>query len=102
MGDLRSVRRRRAVPARVNKVLRTLALATTTFSALGANARAGNDVPIYKKPDAPLEQRVEDLLGRMTLEEKIAQITCIWDRKRQVLTASGDFDPTKAHQLFPA
>lgn len=32
------------------------------------------DGPLYKKPDAPVEQRIEDLLGRMTLEEKIQMI----------------------------
>ena len=31
-------------------------------------------VPVYKNPDAPLEKRVEDLLSRMTLEEKVSQL----------------------------
>jgi beta-glucosidase len=30
--------------------------------------------PIYLNPDQPIETRVEDLLGRMTLEEKISQV----------------------------
>ncbi|PMC23198.1 beta-glucosidase [Hoylesella buccalis] len=30
--------------------------------------------PLYKNPQAPIEQRVEDLLGRMTLEEKVGQM----------------------------
>ena len=30
--------------------------------------------PIYKNQDAPLEQRIADLIGRMTLEEKILQL----------------------------
>ncbi len=36
---------------------------------------------LYKNPSAPVEQRVEDLLSRMTQEEKIAQITTVWTRK---------------------
>lgn len=32
------------------------------------------EVPLYKDADAPLELRVEDLLARMTLEEKILQL----------------------------
>ncbi len=32
------------------------------------------EMPIYKNPHYPIEQRVEDLLSRMTLEEKIGQI----------------------------
>lgn len=34
-----------------------------------------NQNPIYKKPDAITEDRVKDLLERMTLEEKIAQLS---------------------------
>lgn len=30
--------------------------------------------PVYKDPKAPVEERVEDLLGRMTLAEKCAQV----------------------------
>jgi beta-glucosidase len=63
---------------------------------------ASSAQPIYKDPKAPLEQRVEDLLSRMTLEEKIAQITCIWNRKQEILTPGGDLDPAKARQIFPA
>ena len=32
---------------------------------------------IYKDPNAPIEARVKDLLSRMTLQEKIGQITQI-------------------------
>ena len=31
-------------------------------------------MPRYKDPSLPVEQRVEDLLARMTLEEKAAQL----------------------------
>ena len=30
--------------------------------------------PVHRNPAAPVEARVEDLLSRMTLEEKIAQM----------------------------
>jgi|ERR1700746_181853 hypothetical protein len=30
--------------------------------------------PEYQRPDAPLEVRINDLLGRMTLEEKVRQL----------------------------
>src|SRR5262245_38806782 len=36
-----------------------------------ARARAREQAPAYKDPAAPLETRVEDLLARMTLDEKI-------------------------------
>ncbi len=34
-----------------------------------------DELPLYKDPTASLEDRVEDLLARMTLEEKIGQMT---------------------------
>jgi beta-glucosidase len=88
---------------RVGPRARSIAfLATTILAAHTATARPAADKPLYLDPTAPVDQRVEDLLGRMTLEEKIAQITSIWNRKADVLTAAGDFDPAKATQLFPA
>jgi beta-glucosidase len=33
-----------------------------------------NDTPVYKNPDAAVNKRVDDLLRRMTLEEKAAQL----------------------------
>jgi len=46
-----------------------------TILTLGSLAGpAGAQVPLYRDPQAPIEQRVEDLLARMTLEEKIAQL----------------------------
>ncbi len=57
--------------------------------------------PLYKDAKAPVEQRVEDLLARMTLDEKLAQITAIWNRKAALLSPGGEFDPQKAHALYP-
>jgi beta-glucosidase len=37
---------------------------------------AGMDC-VYRDPNAPLEARVKDLLSRMTLEEKVGQMTQI-------------------------
>lgn len=42
-----------------------------------------NSTPPYKNPHLPVEQRVADLLGRMTIEDKMAQLmqgTYITDR----------------------
>ena len=32
------------------------------------------DKPIYKTPSFPVEQRIDDLISRMTLEEKVGQL----------------------------
>jgi beta-glucosidase len=34
--------------------------------------------PLYKEPSKPVDERVKDLLKRMTIEEKILQLTSIW------------------------
>jgi len=39
---------------------------------------AGQNVPAYRNPNIPLEQRLADLLSRMTLEEKVAQVQGTW------------------------
>ncbi|HEY0763599.1 MAG TPA: glycoside hydrolase family 3 N-terminal domain-containing protein [Pyrinomonadaceae bacterium] len=62
--------------------------------------------PDYKNPNLPVERRVNDLLSRMTLEEKIAQLTCLWGNRPQVnpqtdfATDRGDFSPAKAAEVM--
>lgn len=62
--------------------------------------RAMKDAP-YWNANLPVEQRVEDLLARMTLEEKVAQIITIWDSKGKIQSAGDVFDPAKASATFP-
>ena len=50
-------------------------LLTIAIMAITMNAMAGTkEQPIYKNPKASVEQRVNDLLSRMTLEEKVGQM----------------------------
>ena len=39
-------------------------------------------VPPYRDPKLPVEQRVADLLSRMTLEEKVAQMESAWENRQ--------------------
>lgn len=58
------------------------------------------DAP-YRDGGLPVVDRVADLLSRMTLAEKIAQMTCIWNEKNtKLLDADGEFDPSLAAQHF--
>lgn len=57
--------------------------------------------PGYKNARVSAENRVKDLLARMTLEEKAAQMMCVWQEKAQKLVgADGNFDPSKARAAF--
>jgi beta-glucosidase len=51
--------------------------------------------PPYKNKNLSPEQRAKDLLGRMTLDEKVMQTQCWWGQKSDLLT-NGDFDEAKA------
>ncbi len=54
-----------------------LAFATSPIS----SAQSQTGLPVYKDPSQPVERRVEDLLSRMTLKEKIGQLNmpCVYE-----------------------
>lgn len=54
----------------------------------------------YKDPRLPVDQRVADLLGRMTLEEKIAQTESMWVREqfKSLADDKGNFSPDQKTQ----
>lgn len=54
-------------------IRKTFLLLCSTACTFGLHA-ANPCTPIYKNPDIPVEERIEDLLARMTLDEKILQL----------------------------
>jgi beta-glucosidase len=50
------------------------------------------DLPIYRNPALAVEARVADLLGRMTLEEKVGQLM-LWDARGDDLTFIHTYQP---------
>ena len=57
--------------------------------------------PRYRDRNLSASKRVEDLLSRMTLEEKAAQMMCVWQQKADtLLDAEGNFDLKKARASF--
>ncbi|HTY63555.1 MAG TPA: glycoside hydrolase family 3 N-terminal domain-containing protein [Acidobacteriota bacterium] len=57
--------------------------------------------PAYLNPSMSPERRTRDLLARMTLKEKAAQMQCIWQQKSStMLDEKGNFDPQKAKARF--
>ena len=47
-------------------------------------------VPAFRDPSKPVADRVSDLLGRMTLAEKIGQITGVWVQPEQIQASGMD------------
>jgi beta-glucosidase len=78
----------------------------TIFLFVSAAASAQNALP-YRDPKLPVAQRVADLLSRMTLEEKVAQMEGAWenrqffsDSKTLFVDQDGNFIPENAAALL--
>ncbi len=80
-------------------------LATAATGTLVAQTRpnrpASAERMLYKDASQPVAARVEDLLRRMTLEEKVAQMIGIWEKKGDIQDAKGNFSAAKATRVFP-
>jgi beta-glucosidase len=53
---------------------------------------------LYRDPNASLEDRVENLLSLMTLDEKLAQLGCTWSTS---FVSQGAFDPEAVARQIP-
>ncbi|MDX3900817.1 MAG: glycoside hydrolase family 3 N-terminal domain-containing protein [Sphingobium sp.] len=80
--------------------LAMIACAPMAVAAPRASASAAQK-PVYKDASASVEARVDDLIARMTLEEKIAQITTVWENKVKIFDADLQLDPAKLPAAFP-
>ncbi|HVB20805.1 MAG TPA: glycoside hydrolase family 3 N-terminal domain-containing protein [Ktedonobacteraceae bacterium] len=52
----------------------------------------------YRNPNVSVEERVENLLALMTLDEKLAQLGCLWST---AFISSGTFDPDAVLEKIP-
>jgi len=73
-----------------------LAIALSLSLFLGLAARQAT--PDYRNANLPIEKRVADLLSRMTLEEKVEQLT--GGEHYELLDNTGRFTPDQAHQML--
>ncbi|MCB0518824.1 MAG: glycoside hydrolase family 3 C-terminal domain-containing protein [Lewinellaceae bacterium] len=69
-------------------------LVALTF--LTASQKTGTERLFYKDASQSTDARVNDLLAKMTLEEKLAQIQCIWQKKAAFIDSKGDLLPDSA------
>jgi len=73
------------------KTIRPLLALTITIAILLNVATGQTSKAKYKDPKAPIEDRVRDLLGRMTMDEKVAQLSSTWQDYGQNLPANHYF-----------
>lgn len=76
-------------------LLRRLIILQALFVITVSNSRARGTEP-YKDPSRAIEERVIDLMSRMTLEEKVGQLLCLqgwnmYDRKGGYVSISAEF-----------
>jgi beta-glucosidase len=97
-----SMRSSASIVSRRAVVALCAALVFTSSAAFVPATRSQSAPPDYKNPRLPVERRVADLLARMTLEEKVAQLVCLWGERPEAgpnagfSTNRGDFSPQRA------
>jgi beta-glucosidase len=64
-------------------------------------ATFASEPPLYRDAKQPVEKRVDDLLSRMTLEEKVAQMQGVWQTKDLIQNDKGQFSAQAAMKNFP-
>jgi len=87
-------------PALRPALLALVALASVAGLGLVARTGRAQDTPPYKDARLPVDARVADLLARMNIDEKVAQLVGIWQQKAKIQDEQGGFDPAKAPALL--
>jgi len=94
-----TVRRPSSIGNPARRDLIRWAAGASALAFLPAAARAAD--PVYKDARAPVDLRVRDLMGRMTLDEKVAQLITLSTTKRDVMDDARAFDAAKASAAYP-
>ena len=85
--------------------LATLGLVPGAIFSTIAHAAPQTEKPaadtLYRDATAPAAARAEDLLARMTLEEKIVQLLAVWEDKTEIFDSALEVDPAKLKERYP-
>ena len=79
--------------------MRTKTLRAALFAVVLSATAQAEHLP-YKNPKLSPEVRTQDLLSRMTLDEKIAQLQCEWLIAKTRVMTNGQFDEKKAAERW--
>ena len=77
-----------------------LSVAACGLAVLHAGLAAQGTPPPYRDPARSIDERAADLLARMTVEEKVAQLLALWKRNAKIQAADGSFNPAGARELL--
>ena len=84
---------------------KTIATALITLTTMTATSAKDNKLPLYRDAKAPIEQRVEDLLSRMTIEEKVGQMNQLVGiehfRQNSATMSAEDLATNTANAFYP-
>src|SRR5271166_6085039 len=58
-----------------------------------------SDAPRYRDASLPIDERVADLLARMTLEEKVDQIATGWENEVDIIDSTGTYTKEEARKI---
>lgn len=90
------------------KALLSMALLAGLATGLQACQTAETAEPETVSAEMPVEApalsedpEIAALIAQMTLDEKLAQLSCIWINKGQILDENGDFSPEKMKEVHP-
>ena len=75
--------------------MRRVTLLTLIGAAMVTALLMAQAPPKYRDPSVPVDERVADLLSRMTLQEKVAQLTSYRSRDADAFDENGNFTPTR-------
>jgi beta-glucosidase len=89
---------RRKTPAAL--VTFTLLFAILGFSQDKTSKTTSSDTPAYRNPSLTVDERVADLMSRMTLEEKIGQIAPSGNPKTEVIDPTGTYTTDTASAVL--
>ena len=83
-----------------------LIVVLAVISVATLNPAVAQDTPPFRNAKLPVEQRIADLLSRMTLEEKVAQLESVWENRQftdpshLLIDEKGNFLPERAQVVI--
>ena len=77
-----------------------LLLSIATLALIACN-NTEQGTKVATTPKVSSSAKVEALMADMTLDEKLAQISCVWFGKSDIYDSDGSFNPEKMKEKFP-